>query len=403
VEKNRLAVIGLGTAGIQAISHFLAYLDDQFEVVSISDPSIPILGIGESTNPSFIYAMEMGAGFNLHDELSVPELDSTVKFGTHYEQWRDHNFISPLLGAGAAIHLNTFKLKDYALPRFREKWGLKFQEIRGKVESIKGSSTHAEVTIDGEVHSFYAVMDCRGFPENYDNYEVLTNPTNHGLIHNVKEGSNPLHTKHIATQDGWMFVVPLRTRTSYGYMFNDTITPVDVAKANFSKQIGVPMDDLDNIEYSFKSFYAKEVVKNRIINNGNRAAFFEPMFANSLFLYDKVNRITFDLIMGRINEDEANNRFRTVASQVHDMIALFYHGGSIFNTPFWSQAKKDMTQTVKKSPHFLKTQLEFAAANEVGGYNNIEWVYQEMNLRIIDDNFGYGYFNPEMHKEDVLD
>mgnify|MGYP000394363711 CR=1 FL=1 len=45
-----------------------------------------------------------------------------------------------------------------------------------------------------------------------------------------------------------------------------------------------------NIEYHFKSYYAKQFLNGRIIKNGNAAIFFEPMSAFSLFLYDKINR-----------------------------------------------------------------------------------------------------------------
>ena len=81
------------------------------------------------------------------------------------------------------------------------------------------------------------------------------------LVHNIEGGSgNPIeNTGHIATPDGWMFRVPLANRISYGYLFNDTITPLNTAKRNFSKQIDVPEDKLQGIEYFFEPYVLREV------------------------------------------------------------------------------------------------------------------------------------------------
>ena len=55
---NKLAVIGVGSAGIQSLCHFLAWLDKSWEIYSIHSPKIPISGIGESTNPRFLDAKQ---------------------------------------------------------------------------------------------------------------------------------------------------------------------------------------------------------------------------------------------------------------------------------------------------------------------------------------------------------
>ena len=126
----------MGTSGIQSIAHFLYHLDNSWSITSINNPNVPILGIGESTNPSFIFAMERGADLNVHDELHSNNLNATLKLGTYYEEWRKESFINPLLGAGAALHIDTFQLKEWAIPRFRKKWGERFQELEGDVKSL---------------------------------------------------------------------------------------------------------------------------------------------------------------------------------------------------------------------------------------------------------------------------
>ena len=83
MKKNKLAVIGVGSAGIQSLCHFLAYMDETWEITSIHNPSKKIQGIGESSNPSFIAALELGVGFNLIEDLN--KINGTLKFGTKYK------------------------------------------------------------------------------------------------------------------------------------------------------------------------------------------------------------------------------------------------------------------------------------------------------------------------------
>jgi hypothetical protein len=367
-------------------------LRNEWEVVSIHDPKINIVGIGESTNPSFVHAMEAGTDLNIHDQLASGNLDATVKFGTYYEKWRDTSFINPLLHGSAALHVNTFKLKDFALPRLRNKWGNKFKEITGNVSKIQSSEDCAVVIIDNTPHIFDFVVDCRGFPASYDDYVITGNQINHALIHNVEVGSDWGHTKHVATQDGWMFGVPLSSRTSYGYMFNDRVTSVDVAKENFSKEINVPVEELNNIEYAFKSYYSKRMIDGRIIRNGNRAAFFEPLFANSLWLYDQINRITFDYITFNISKDHANDKFLNYVTGLDDMICYHYLGGSTYDTEFWQKAKLYSQSKMSNSRKFEETKSLMNHMNTVGGIADISWCFSMLSLKTIDRNLGYNNF-----------
>jgi tryptophan 7-halogenase len=389
---KKFAVIGLGTSGIQAIAHFLRYLDNSWEIVSISDPNFPILGIGESTNPSFMYAMQEGADLDLHTILKNQEMDATIKLCTQYEKWREHDFVNPLLGSNSALHINTFKLLEWSLPRFRSKWGKKFVEIHGNVETILNEESSAVVTVDGTQHYFDFVMDCRGFPKDTAGYTFVNDPVNHCLVHNIPSGSDFMHTKHVATKDGWMFVIPLTTRTSHGYLFNDQLTSIKEAKQNFSKTIGVPVEELDSIEYSFKSYYAENMIEGRIIKNGNRAVFFEPMFANSLWLYDTINKYAIDYIRDNKPVDEVNSTWRYIANDVYEVICFFYKGGSTYDTRFWEYAKTVSSKVVFNSPHFAETIYRMKETNNDGQYREIRWSFAEWSLRQIDKNLGYNHF-----------
>jgi hypothetical protein len=389
---KKIGVIGLGTAGIQSLAHFLSYLNNEWQVVSISDPDIPIFGIGESTFPTFVNAISSGTNFCMYDELVGGSLDATVKYGTMYEKWRNKNFINPLIGSAVAIHIDTFKLKEWAIKEFFEKWGNKFKVIEGNVKEIKTVENKAIAVVDGLSYEFDYIMDCSGKPKNFNDYDLLNSTTNSCLVHNIKNGSNFLHTKHVATPDGWMFVIPLKSRTSYGYLYNSDITSKEAAKINFAKEINVLVNDLDNIEFSFKSYISKNVIQGKVIKNGNNALFLEPMFANSLFLYDIVNKLLMDEINQKPNLN-INEEFHKNVKSVSDMIYYMYHGGSTYETPFWDWIVKESKEVLNNSEAFEKAKKMSDHYRSVGGEDLTSWVFEAKNLSAIDTGMGYTNFN----------
>ena len=336
--KKSLAVIGVGSAGILTLSHFCAILDNSWDIVSIHNPSIKIVGIGESTNPAVIQNLEYGLNFSMLDDLD--KLEGTYKFATRFKDWKDHYIDSPLLEGRSAIHFNNFKLKDFAFNRLEELWPKKFKSIIGNVrhiESIYNDNMQAEgvdVTVDSDIYRFDYVIDCRGFPKDYTDYTICEKmPVNHCLVHNIMEPGDWQYTGHRATKDGWMFEIPLTTRQSYGYLFNKNITDKETAKKNFSESINVPVHKLDSIEYSFVSYYANEAVDGRIFKNGNSFGFFEPMSATSMYMYSKLNKMYEDHIMATESNNgtvlsQTNSKATLLVNQIQDLICFFYHGGS---------------------------------------------------------------------------
>jgi hypothetical protein len=292
--------------------------------------------------------------------------------------------------------MNTFKLIEWALPKLRLFWGSRFVEISGKVENMKNIPDGVYISISGVDHTYDWVMDCTGFPSDMKDYIELENPSNHCLVHNIPVGEKTWnYTLHRATKDGWMFGVPLVSRVSYGYLFNNKLTDIESAKRNFSEEIGVPVAELDGIEYRFTSYVARKMVNGRIIKQGNKAVFYEPMFANSLWMYDLINKISYDLIMGGIPEETANGHFLEQTRMIFEVIHFMYHGGSIYDTPFWQYAKKLCSETIDQSDRF-KTIVQRMHQQSIQGFiAPIDWGFEEWNLRKIDENLGYNYFKLE--------
>jgi hypothetical protein len=110
ISIKKIAVLGVGTAGITSISHCLTWLPDNCQVYSISDPSTPILGIGESTTVTIPKNLFLGAKFTLFRDSD--KLDATIKKGVKYVGWRENDWHSHILPPGYGIHFNNFKQWD---------------------------------------------------------------------------------------------------------------------------------------------------------------------------------------------------------------------------------------------------------------------------------------------------
>lgn len=376
-----IAIIGMGTAGLQALCHLVAWLPREWKIISIHTPTIPSIKIGESTTPPFVNALFYGINFNSYDDLH--KIEATLKIGTVFKKWRPHNFIAPLPGGSVALHINSFKVQEFVIPRLKKRWGSKIEFINKKVNELTSLP-------------YDYIVDCRGFPKDFKNYylpkEMLIN---HALIHNIPKRGDWNYTGHRATKNGWMFEIPLPNRQSYGYMYCDKITSTQEAKKDFAREIEIPEKDLDKIEYTFIPCYAKELFDGRIFKNGNRAMFFEPLSANSLFAYDTINKLIIDHIKYEsIDKKEVNQRFRKKAEQIRDLIYFFYHGGSTYTTKFWSKVSKGASQTLNKSEGFKQAKRNFKYYNKIGMSGEATpWGLGEAPIMYhLDKTMGYNYF-----------
>jgi len=411
MKKKSLAVIGVGSAGILGLSHFCSVLDNTWDIVSIYNPDIKIIGIGESTNPAFIQNIEYGLNFSMLDDID--KLDGTYKFATRYIDWKDHYIDSPLLEGRSAIHFNNFKLKDFAFERLNLLWPEKFKVIEGNVDYVDNiiddslQSTGVCVMVDGDTYHFDYVVDCRGFPKDYTDYYICDKmPVNHCLVHNIEEPGNWNYTGHRATIDGWMFEIPLTTRQSYGYLFNDKITDINTAKINFSKLINVPVDQLNNIEYAFKSYYTKEAVDGRIFKSGNRFGFFEPMSATSMYMYSRLNALYEKHIIAMEHNNlesilQTNVDAVYLARKLHDLICFFYHGGSKHDTDFWKMATKNCTEHLKSTGliEYLKSVMTAPVKNGNPFSPNLNVIYSARSHVHFDRQFEHYYFTEPLSQK----
>jgi hypothetical protein len=97
----------------------------------------------------------------------------------------------------------------------------------------------------------------------------------------IPEPGNFSYTYHYAHKNGWMFGIPLTHRQGWGYLFNDEITSEQEAINDINEIFKSNKKKKDLRDFKFKPYRTKKFLEGRIIKNGNRAIFYEPMEALS--------------------------------------------------------------------------------------------------------------------------
>ena len=275
----KIAVLGTGTVGVMSVLHFLRYLDNS-EITCIYNPNKKILGIGESSNVQLPHLLYHSVKFNVF--INSDELSSTVKLGVLYKNWRKKEFISPILPTNYAMHFDNFALSEKMFDRAKKIYGKRFKILNKDIREIKQNDKEVTILFNKGKKTYDYVIDCRGYPEDYSNYHMITSlPINRAFVNLIPKPGNWDYTYHYAHKNGWMFGIPLTHRQGWGYLFNDKITSEQEAVNEINQIFKSNKTKKDLRDFNFKPYRAKKFLEGRIIKNGNRAIFYEPMEALS--------------------------------------------------------------------------------------------------------------------------
>jgi len=395
--KRKIAVIGAGSAGLLSATHLCTWLDESWEVHSIHDPKKKILGIGESTNGAFISLLERGTNFSLAHAEDLAALDATIKYGSKFRNWREHSWVNPLLSGNIAIHFNNRRFKDFVFERLGKLWPNQFRVLEGDVREVRNHAERVVVTTDRGSYDFDYVVDCMGTPATFDGY-TMSDCTllDRCRIHTVEKYEYEPFTDHIATRDGWMFGVPLKGYKTYGYLYGSAFTETPDAEEEMMRLLGTPKLEAGNYDahYSFRCYYANELVSGRICKNGNKALFFEPLLANSMFLYVYALRLIYDHVVSGHEAGRCNARFVKGVQEMEDVISYYYQGGSTFETAFWKAAAGQAKARLAKRSEFtdyMRSLADFKRRGVIHG--GPSYTFSPHTWQVVEAQMGYGYLD----------
>lgn len=339
-RKKKLSIVGAGNAGcITAMECYLTGGDYFDDITIYYDPSSPMEKVGQGSTLSVSFLIN---DFFYLDFFSHNKIKSTRKEGILYENWGKKT--EKIYHLFPQCHTSIHYVPDMLSKSILESGCFKVIE-----KSVKD--------LENEIDSDF-IFDCRGrFDRDLNFYDPLINPLNSVILARKEEiDPNLLYTKCIATPNGWTFVIPNVDSTSYGYLFNDTITSKEDAYNNFIETFDVVPTDC----FKFDNYIAKNCfLGERTILNGNRLSFLEPLEATSTAFYLESCSIALKHIIYGIDKKICNDNIRKEMFRIQNFVLWHYQFGSKYNTPFWEYAKSlyfDMDEE-------FKTILDFSINN----------------------------------------
>tara|TARA_B100000029_G_C17512105_1_gene936678 strand:+ start:301 stop:1419 length:1119 start_codon:yes stop_codon:yes gene_type:complete len=339
----KVAIVGAGTAGLLCAAELCEGLPEFAKIDLIYSPNIRSIEVGESTLVKFPSVLSGCVDYSHFEDKD--KLNSTTKYGVMFRNWNGDKFI-PFASGAYGMHFDTKKFPEYILPKLKELYP-NFSEIHKEIKDIV--SLGKKVSVDGVEYDF--AIDCRGFPEDYSDYYISPNVyLNAGIVVSSRDTPGTWeYTYHVAHRNGWMFGIPLKEKSGWGYLYNSDLTHRDDAFADL-------IDTLSDYdvrpylpearEFSFKNYYAKSVVNRdcNIFVNGNRALFLEPIQATSLSCYSLINEAIVDFIVEGVDYDTFKQQYYKMIEEAILFINIHYKNGSNFDSPFWNNASSKSTK-----------------------------------------------------------
>ena len=386
----KIIIVGGGNAGVWTALHYGYYTlnNKNIEVELIHDSEIDSFPVGQGMTPGLSSLLYFACDINWYHN----EVRATPKLGILYENWSKSN---PNLFHEFPFH----EIAMQADPKYLQKYIL-----NSGLFTVKEGNVIDLDTVDADV-----IFDCRGNTKKNDiEYESLYCPVNSVLLAVGPSPTKPqLWSRHVATPDGWTFVIPNTTdTTSYGYLYNKDITPLETAKTNFSELFPEATESYSQhfehkqevVNLSFESYLAKEFLRidsngRKIILNGNRLAFFEPMEATAVLSYLKVATVTFDWVVNNDHlSQKAEMSIKNFYYEIQKFILYHYIKGSVYDTPFWRDAQTKTTAIFEQPDEKFQSLINYVKSTDYIDLNQNDNDYGPWNLYSI-KRWYEGYIN----------
>mgnify|MGYP003125499669 CR=1 FL=1 len=367
----KITILGRGNAGCISAMHLAYYrkfIDSKVEIDLIYDSKIPPVPTGQGTALDFPFKLFENFG---SDILNI--FPHTIKSGIMYENWNKKNkkFFHPFPVGSYGLHIEPKAFQDYVCSNLK----VNFKEKDENIENYD------------EIDSDY-IIDCRGKPKSLDKYNKLVNPLNCALLSELPAKENDVKwTKATAHPNGWCFYIPLPTKTSLGYLFNSNITSIEEAEKNFKEIFGVKKI---NKVFPFNQYIAKEpIIDRRILLNGNKLFFLEPLEATAMASYNFTIKCYFEYIFYGANTMTTKLKIIDYVNKVQNFILWQYKNNTSYDSEFWKYAsklyKKHDKDDIEKMLAIIKDMSEEDNRKSIKD-NDYYAQWQKWNFKVFYDN-----------------
>jgi len=380
---NNICIIGGGTAGWMAAAYLKSRFADSVNIKIIYDHSNPVIGVGESTTPTFINFLNM-IGID-YKEL-IKNINSTIKLGIKFTNWNgdnkryyhsfnlfeqipsfivDANLIAayeilngydtgaetynsancdkmqiPVDGinpAGSfALHIDGTLFSQFLKERFEDKIEViddVIQDIDVDNNNItkiicKNNIIESNFFIDASGLQSLCMKKLQNSYIDKSDYLYMDSSIPVQIQYNEEI---PPYTEALATSNGWIWKTPLSNRLGLGYVYSSKFTSDEDAKEDFKKHIletyKVKIKDFNRI-LRFTPGYWKEQWKGNCICIGLSSGFLEPLESTNIHMIINQLRLFSDLLDPKVNQWTIKNYNKFIVNmyeQAFDFIRLHYN------------------------------------------------------------------------------
>jgi len=319
----------------------------------------------------------------------------------HYNIVIDELRISPNKG----YHLDSQKWANYLKNNLITKYNVTF--INKKIIKVNGTDKCTGIVYDdGTADSYDFYIDCTGFAaifkdignlefQDLSDYILSNSACATHISYKDIDKEQFAYTRPDATDDGWCWTIPIKTRIGSGWVYNDEFLDeegAEVAMKNYWGEDRIIDGKFTHLHW--KTGYNKNMWRDNVISIGLSNGFIEPLESTGISFFLNASASFVDRIKkGFILPDDItmfNSQMGLKYQEAGDFVLAHYNPDSVFrNTPFWNKVKKGKSTSSLEKRH--SNYLEYGARNELLSLNdnfaNHSWA------TVFEGFYKDGYFN----------
>lgn len=353
-NPRRIAVVGAGTSGYLTVLYLLKKYDYDIEWIYPQD-NITV-GVGEATVPDVTHFFEE-CGIDLNK--FIRDMDGSLKLGIKFENFYKGNHYHPFGTTDEQSAELEYIMENNLVPDNI----LDYTDISGHFDVgvlatyldtiFKNydnlTITRKTITDFNLEHDW--IIDCTGFTEKDVPLEI---PNNAALVYRTKEPINQYpYTTCRAMQYGWCWNIPLRYKTSIGYVHDDKYDVKDEFINYIQSQFDVQVDPEDIRKVKLITGRKSNHVDNKVVSVGLASSFIEPLESTGLYLTVFGIRLVDKLIHNKITAQEYNNIINSEFDLVTQFIIAHYKYSPNSNE-YWDYYKTLDNETYLENELFPK-------------------------------------------------
>lgn len=435
---KKFIILGSGTAGLIAATMIKKRWGDKVNVSLYYDSNKKNIGVGESTTPIVTYFLNEYLKVEMSDFLK--ETGSTIKLGINFKNWIPgveyfHGFpeldfsnthypeslYSILMGVynGGmnyskasstlpshhfryvhALHIDTQVFSNYLQDKLKNQIEI-IDDIAEKINS-DGKNIQSIVFKNGGEVSADFYIDASGFnalllKELNPNWVDISKhlPIDRAIPQQVPVEFNevPAYTLAEATENGWIWRIPIGSRYGTGYLYSSKFTSNEEARVKYNEwlkeNLNTELQTDRIIEYN-PGYYDKHWIGN-CMAVGLSSGFIEPLESTGIHIIVQQLKdfIDYNPTLNNLsyNRMECNRRNLTLYQEIVDFVCLHYNTNRT-DSDFWRYMTQNKSEWVESFDQKCREEFLEETSIERGK----EFWHVDSYIQVAQ---GLGMFNPE--------